>query len=33
MLIVICLLAKGHVLIEDIPGVGKTMMVNSWQKR
>jgi len=26
---VICLLSKGHLLIEDIPGVGKTMLARS----
>ena len=28
----IALLAKGHVLLEDVPGVGKTMMVKSLAK-
>jgi hypothetical protein len=28
-LIVLCLTAGGHVLIEDIPGVGKTSLVNA----
>ncbi|MCJ7716167.1 MAG: AAA family ATPase, partial [Anaerolineales bacterium] len=28
-LAVICLLCKGHLLIEDIPGVGKTMLARS----
>ncbi|HDD54776.1 MAG TPA: MoxR family ATPase [Chloroflexi bacterium] len=28
-LAVICLLSKGHLLIEDIPGVGKTMLARS----
>lgn len=27
--VMICLLAGGHVLIEDVPGVGKTMLVHS----
>ncbi len=27
--LVICLLARGHVLIEDVPGVGKTVLANS----
>lgn len=27
--IMICLIAGGHVLIEDVPGVGKTMLVHS----
>lgn len=31
-LVITSLLAKGHVLIEDIPGVGKTMLVNSLAK-
>ncbi|HZK33753.1 MAG TPA: MoxR family ATPase [Bacillota bacterium] len=31
-LILIALLAKGHVLIEDVPGVGKTMLVSSLAK-
>lgn len=30
--IMICLLAGGHVLIEDVPGVGKTMLVHSLAK-
>lgn len=28
-LCVLCLLAEGHVLIEDIPGVGKTSLVSA----
>lgn len=28
-LVVLCMLAQGHVLIEDIPGVGKTTMVSA----
>jgi MoxR-like ATPase len=28
-LVVLCLLAEGHVLIEDIPGVGKTSLVSA----
>ena len=28
----IALLAQGHVLLEDVPGVGKTMMVRSLAK-
>lgn len=28
-LVVACLLAEGHVLIEDVPGVGKTMLARS----
>ncbi len=31
-LILVCLLAKGHVLIEDVPGVGKTLMATSFAK-
>ncbi|MBE3101845.1 MAG: MoxR family ATPase [Firmicutes bacterium] len=31
-LILIALLSRGHVLIEDVPGVGKTMMVSSLAK-
>ena len=31
-LIVLCLIAGGHVLIEDIPGVGKTSMVSALAK-
>ncbi len=27
--VVVCLLAGGHVLIEDVPGVGKTMLANA----
>lgn len=27
--LIICLLAKGHMLIEDVPGVGKTMLATS----
>lgn len=30
--VIICLLAGGHVLIEDVPGVGKTMLVHSLAK-
>lgn len=25
--IIVCFLAKGHVLLEDLPGTGKTMLV------
>lgn len=32
MLTVLCLLAEGHVLIEDIPGVGKTSLVSALAK-
>ena len=28
-LVVVCLLAKGHVLIEDVPGIGKTTLANT----
>ena len=28
-LAVVCLLAKGHLLIEDVPGVGKTTLAQS----
>jgi len=28
-LVVMCLLAKGHVLIEDVPGIGKTTLANT----
>jgi len=31
-LVVLCLLAEGHVLIEDIPGVGKTSLVSALSK-
>lgn len=30
--VLICLLAKGHVLIEDVPGVGKTTLVKALSK-
>jgi len=30
--VLVCLLCKGHVLIEDVPGVGKTTMVHSLAK-
>ncbi|BDP93909.1 hypothetical protein EfmGK941_09140 [Enterococcus faecium] len=32
-LMIVALLAGGHVLFEDIPGVGKTLLVPSAQKR
>ena len=31
-LTVICLLCQGHLLIEDVPGVGKTMLAKSLAK-
>ncbi|MGB3101485.1 MAG: MoxR family ATPase, partial [Psychrobacillus psychrotolerans] len=31
-LAVVALLAQGHVLLEDVPGVGKTMMVRALAK-
>jgi MoxR-like ATPase len=31
-LAVICLLCQGHLLIEDVPGVGKTMLARSLAK-
>lgn len=30
--VLICLLCKGHILLEDVPGVGKTTMVNTFAK-
>lgn len=30
--IIVCLLARGHVLIEDVPGVGKTILATSLSK-
>jgi len=30
--IIVCLLARGHVLIEDVPGVGKTVLANAVAK-
>ena len=27
--VIVCLLARGHVLIEDVPGVGKTVLANA----
>ncbi len=31
-LVIICLLSQGHMLIEDVPGVGKTMLARSLAK-
>lgn len=28
-LVVLCLLAEGHLIIEDFPGVGKTMLAKA----
>ena len=30
---VIGLLCQGHLLIEDVPGVGKTMLARAWRVR
>jgi len=30
--VIVCLLARGHVLIEDVPGVGKTILANALAK-
>jgi MoxR-like ATPase len=30
--VVVCLLARGHMLIEDVPGVGKTVLANALAK-
>lgn len=30
--LIVCLLARGHVLIEDVPGVGKTVLANALAK-
>ncbi|MEC9234294.1 MAG: AAA family ATPase, partial [Planctomycetota bacterium] len=30
--LITCLLARGHVLIEDVPGVGKTILANALSK-
>jgi len=27
--LLVCLLARGHVLIEDVPGVGKTLLATA----
>ena len=32
-LCIACLLARGHLLIEDIPGVGKTMLAQAFARR
>ena len=29
-LIVMALLSQGHVLLEDLPGVGKTTLIKTW---
>lgn len=31
--LLVALLAGGHVLLEDVPGVGKTMLVRAWRVR
>ena len=28
---IVCLLARGHLLIEDVPGVGKTTLAQAWR--
>jgi MoxR-like ATPase len=30
--VIACLLARGHILIEDVPGVGKTVLANALAK-
>ena len=30
--VIVCLLARGHILIEDVPGVGKTVLANALAK-
>lgn len=30
--VILCLLARGHILIEDVPGVGKTVLANALAK-
>lgn len=32
-LLLIAMLCKGHVLIEDVPGTGKTTLAAPWQNR
>ena len=32
-LLLAALLAGGHVLIEDVPGMGKTVLARSWPNR
>ena len=27
--VIVCVLARGHILIEDVPGVGKTVLANA----
>ena len=27
--VIVCLLARGHILIEDVPGVGKTVLASA----
>ena len=31
-LVLTCLVAKGHILLEDVPGTGKTVMAQSLEK-
>ena len=31
--VICCLLARGHLLIEDVPGVGKTLAIKEWMSR
>ena len=30
--VIVCLLTRGHILIEDVPGVGKTVLANALAK-
>ena len=30
--IIVCFLAEGHVLLEDVPGTGKTMLLRAFSK-